>query len=178
MKYIVVDLEATCCDQDSVPRGEMEIIEIGAVLLDENFKPVREFSEFVRPVRNPKLSPFCKQLTSITQCDVDSANHFVEVMLLFEDWIRDCGEELVWLSWGAYDKKQFIQDCNYHDIEYTLPEHLNAKVLYSQQRGCKKQFGMAKALRQRDIELDGTHHRGIDDARNIAKLIEYCYNGD
>ena len=32
---------------------------------------------------------------------------------------------------------------------------------------------MAKALQLVDLPLEGTHHRGIDDARNIAKLLPY-----
>jgi inhibitor of KinA sporulation pathway (predicted exonuclease) len=32
---------------------------------------------------------------------------------------------------------------------------------------------MAQALRLAEIELQGTHHRGIDDARNIARLMPF-----
>ena len=37
--------------------------------------------------------------------------------------------------------------------------------------GFTKERGMAKALRHANIELEGTHHRGGDDANNIAKLF-------
>lgn len=57
-RYIlVVDLEATCCDDRSISRRQMEIIEIGAVLLDlRDRRVISEFQRFVRPVRHPQLT--------------------------------------------------------------------------------------------------------------------------
>ena len=50
--YLVIDLEATCDNGGRVPRDEMEIIEIGGVLVDhETLEPIDEFASFVRPVR-------------------------------------------------------------------------------------------------------------------------------
>jgi 3'-5' exoribonuclease 1 len=47
--YLVVDLEATCDDRGAVPRGEMETIEIGAVLVDaETLQPLDEYQTFIR----------------------------------------------------------------------------------------------------------------------------------
>jgi hypothetical protein len=54
----------------------MEIIEIGAVMLDEKYKDVREFDTFVRPIANPVLSTFCTQLTTIQQSNIDGAPPF------------------------------------------------------------------------------------------------------
>ena len=36
-------------------------------------------------------------------------------------------------------------------------------------------MGMKGALRNENIKLEGTHHRGIDDARNIAKIFLNCF---
>ena len=74
-KYLaIIDFEATCCDKNSFPRNEMEIIEIGMVIVDyDTFEKVSEFQSFVKPVRHDKLTAFCKNLTSITQETVDSA---------------------------------------------------------------------------------------------------------
>jgi inhibitor of KinA sporulation pathway (predicted exonuclease) len=150
----------------------MEIIEIGAVYLDSSRGPVvDEFARFVRPVLSPKLSQFCKKLTSITQVDVDGAETFFSVFNEFLNWIGDA--PFVLCSWGAYDLNQFRSDCTRHGIQ--LPEsferHINLKEefarLYSV-RSC----GMAAALKRTGLPLKGTHHRGIDDARNIAELAK------
>ncbi|HWO78436.1 MAG TPA: 3'-5' exonuclease, partial [Bacillus sp. (in: firmicutes)] len=37
--------------------------------------------------------------------------------------------------------------------------------------GKERGVGMARALEMLKLPLEGTHHRGIDDARNIAKIF-------
>ena len=85
MDYIIVDLEATC--QENNRDFENEIIEIGAVKLNDSFKYVDEFDIFVKPKLNPILSDFCKNLTSIKQEDVDGAVSFTEALDKFIYWI-------------------------------------------------------------------------------------------
>jgi inhibitor of KinA sporulation pathway (predicted exonuclease) len=51
MKYVIVDVEATCCNQNFFPRDEMEIIEIGSVAINsETFDLDDEYDCFIRPV--------------------------------------------------------------------------------------------------------------------------------
>lgn len=170
MRYIYCDLEATCEENDR--SWDMEIIEIGAVMTDTiDGGVISEFgnSQFVKPIVNPTLTNFCKNLTTIKQEDVDNADPLPVVLKRFVDW---CGTEpFVWCSWGLYDKKQIQKDCARHGIEFpvVLENHRNLKDDYEISHGHKR-FGMAKALNTEGIVLDGTHHRGIDDARNTAKL--------
>ena len=141
-----MDLEATCDDRGAVPKQEMEIIEIGAVLVEpREFAVLSEYQSFVRPQRHPRLTVFCRGLTTISQAEVDAAPLFPQVMEL---------------------------DCALHRVPYPMPgRHLNVKALFSETRGIKKRLGMAEALQHAGLELTGTHHRGIDDARNIARLL-------
>lgn len=178
--YLVVDLEATCSKDGAVPRHQMEIIEIGAVMVDgEHLEPIEDWQSFVRPVRHPTLTPFCTELTSITQAQVDAAPGFVEVIEAFTRWfagVANAGAGWpVFCSWGDYDRHQFEQDARHHGIAYPMPaEHINVKRAFSRALGTTRKFGMAGALRQVGLTLVGTHHRGIDDARNIAKLLPYA----
>jgi inhibitor of KinA sporulation pathway (predicted exonuclease) len=75
-KYVIFDLEATCYDRSSdetIPDGfRNEIIEIGAVMLDENGLEISRFGKFAKPLTFPTLSKFCTKLTTITQEDVDN----------------------------------------------------------------------------------------------------------
>jgi inhibitor of KinA sporulation pathway (predicted exonuclease) len=48
---------------------------------------------------------------------------------------------------------------------------VNIKRAFAKYHGCKP-CGMDKAMRHAGLKLEGTHHRGIDDARNIARLLE------
>jgi len=46
-----------------------------------------KFCRFIRPVVNPILSSFCRELTSITQEQVNRASKFESVVEDFQDWI-------------------------------------------------------------------------------------------
>jgi len=170
--YLIVDVEATCWEREDIRQQESEIIEIGAVLFDaEKRKSVREFQSFIRPVRNPVLSDFCKQLTSIKQGDVDSAPVFQDVINTLKEQIL-YQYDYFFASWGEYDRKQFIRDCEYHHIEYPFGEdHLNLKKLFAKKYS-RKPCGMTIALDMLNISMEGIHHRGIDDARNITKIFD------
>ena len=175
--YLVIDVEATCDDAGTVPGPEMEIIEVGAVFVDgDSLAPLEEFQTFVRPVRHPRLTAFCTQLTTITQAMVDAAPGFPEAMAALSSRIHAHGgaPQVLFASWGAYDRSQFEQDCRYHSVAWPFgPDHLNLKAQFSERRGSSRRFGMAQALRVVGLPLAGTHHRGIDDARNIARLLPF-----
>lgn len=171
---IIVDLEATCCDGRSFPRQEMEIIEIGAVAVESRTaKILDEFQSFVRPIRNPVLTDFCQKLTSITHEQVASAPEYPQVIKDFGRWLENYPSQ-DFCSWGAYDKGQFEQDCRYHKVPYPFPgPHRNLKIEFSKHRRENRRYGLAGALRTLGFSFEGTHHRGIDDARNIARIYQF-----
>lgn len=168
---VIVDLEATCCNDSSFPRHEMEIIEIGAVAANAKSAEIHsEFQCFVRPVRHPKLTGFCRQLTSISQQQVDAADDFPTVLATFRQWLSHLGH-YDFCSWGFYDRKQFEQDCSFHGVAYPFAgRHRNLKVEFAEAIGARRKMGVGGALKHLGLEFQGTPHRGIDDARNIARI--------
>jgi inhibitor of KinA sporulation pathway (predicted exonuclease) len=171
---VIVDLEATCCDQNSFPREEMEIVEIGAVRVSSSTGEIEsEFGAFVKPVRNPILTEFCSDLTTISQEDLKDADSYPQVLAAFWSWLEE-QPDYDFCSWGDYDKKQFMQDCEYHRLAYPFSGiHRNLKAEFSAAIGGKKRFGLGGAIRKIGLEFEGTAHRGIDDARNIARIYRH-----
>lgn len=176
---VIVDLEATCCDQNSFPREEMEIIEIGAVRVSSTTGDIEsEFGAFVKPVRNPILTEFCQELTTITQEDLREAGTYPQVLAAFSSWLEE-QPDYEFGSWGDYDKTQFMQDCAYHRVAYPLSgNHRNLKAEFSAATGSKKRFGLGSAIRKIGFEFEGTAHRGLDDARNIARVYRHLLKGN
>lgn len=170
--YLVVDLEATCDDRGQVPRDRSEIIEIGAVLVEgKKLEPIDELATFVKPVLHPKLTRFCMELTTITQAQVDTAPGFVEVAAKLAAF----GKGALFCSWGNYDRNQLAADAARHGLPSPLgPEHLNLKQAFADAAGLSRGIGTYAALARARLEPTGTHHRGIDDARNIARLLPYA----
>ncbi len=170
MKYIILDLEATCWEGRS--EGQNETIEIGAVMIDEQGKIESEFVQFIKPLKHPVLSDFCTQLTSIQQSDVDDAPYFNEAIEKFKTWFGCLDGNYLLCSWGFYDRKQFESDCKLHGLDTSWVEpHISLKHQYREILNLRRAIGMKRALLNEGMELDGTHHRGIDDARNIAKIF-------
>lgn len=171
-RYLVVDLEATCDDLHAMPREQTEIIEIGAVLVDgATLEPLDEFQAFVRPVVHPRLTAFCTRLTSITQADVVRAPTFKFVA----QRLAAFGQGALFCSWGGYDKNQLERDARRAGIRSPLgPRHLNLKEAFARAAGERSEMGNQSAMRRVGLTPTGTHHRGIDDARNIARLLPYA----
>jgi inhibitor of KinA sporulation pathway (predicted exonuclease) len=170
--FLVIDLEATCDDGGRIPEKIMEIIEIGAVLVDAStLEPVGEFQTFVRPVIRPKLTAFCTELTTIRQADVDGAPTFPDAIEALARFQGD--RNALFCSWGDYDRKQFEIDAARWGVPLPLKGHMNLKKRFSATLGEATRYGMSSALERVGLPLTGTHHRGIDDARNIAKLLPY-----
>jgi inhibitor of KinA sporulation pathway (predicted exonuclease) len=83
---LALDVEATCDDGPTVPRQEMETLEIGAIILSAECEVIDEFQTFIKPIRHPRLTPFCTRLTSIRQADVDGAPYFYDAIEAFRAW--------------------------------------------------------------------------------------------
>ena len=175
--YIIFDLEATCVEDRKV-QFTNEIIEIGAVKLDKDLNQIDTFGTFVKPTINPVLSEFCVSLTTIQQQDVDSGEGFEVALQRFAEWIIADGDEVMLLSWGHYDKKQILNESEmkgyYGEIHGLLRSHRSLKHDFAQVKKTKA-CGMKKALQWLKIEQVGTHHRGIDDALNIAEIFKAIY---
>jgi 3'-5' exoribonuclease 1 len=149
-----------------------EIIEIGAVMLNGYGEVLSKFNRFVRPILNPNLSAFCQELTSIRQSDVDRANTFDKVAEAFQDWGMMFEEDYLLVSWGAFDRRMLIQDSELHDMDSDWAEnHLNLKQQYTEMKRLNRPTGLKWAVEKEGFEFTGAHHRGIDDAINLAKIF-------
>lgn len=172
MNYIIYDLEATCWEHPP-PGFVQETIEIGAYKVNQ-FGEVRgKFNRFIRPSVHPTLSPFCRELTTITQQDVNRADLFPVVIEEFMDWGRiDEEGAYVLCSWGAFDRKMFEHDCKLHRLEHEwTARHVNLKEQYRIMKRLRSGIGLRKAVEKEDILFTGQHHRGISDAENLVKLF-------
>lgn len=174
MRYwLVIDLEATT-DEGGWPIAEMEIIEIGATLVTEGGKEIDRFQCFVKPLRRPLLTPFCSQLTHISQAQVDTALPFAQRWPHFEQWLAPHAQHLMgWLSWGEYDRRQLEQQWQDDGLRSQLtqsPYH-NLKQRFAKARQLKRPIGLNAALRLCGLQFQGQQHRALEDARNTARLL-------
>jgi len=171
--FIVIDVEATCYERNDEPANfQSEIIEIGlCVIRLEDRELVEKKSIIVRPVLFP-VSPFCTTLTTLTPADVDKGISFKEACdILVNEYHSN---KRAWGSWGDYDKNQFYKQSNRENVQYPLYRtHINIKNLYSLMFKKKIECGVHGACEEMfgKDSFDGTQHRGVDDAWNIARIF-------
>jgi len=174
-RFLVVDLEATCSDDGTITAEEMEIIEMGACWVTETGDVLQRFQHLVRPLERPILTPFCKSLAGIAQENVDQSPLFPVAAQALREFVSETSfPDAIWMSWGAYDFKQMTRDSQRHGIASPLEmPHQNAKRMFAKAQRIGKEVGMAKACALARIEMEGQHHRGLDDAVNIGKLMPW-----
>ncbi|WP_328952739.1 3'-5' exonuclease [Kitasatospora purpeofusca] len=166
----VVDVEATCWEGQPPPGQVSEIIEIGLTVVDLRAgERLAKHRLLVRPARS-EVSPFCTALTGLTPAEVAGGLSFTEACRTLAALHRTGATP--WASWGDYDRNQFTQQCRRTGAEYPFGHrHTNAKVAFTSSYGLRRRPGMAQALTVAGLPLEGRHHRGDDDAWNIAALV-------
>jgi len=170
-KIIIIDLEATCW-QGTQPKYEVgEIIEIGICVLDTTTGIITQNQGLLIKPEVSTVSEFCTQLTTITQSQLDKEGmSFKEACNILRTEYDTY--QYTWASYGAYDYNMLEKQCNFRKMDFPVSKnHINVKELFTEKKGLKKKVGMNGALHILDIPLEGTHHRGKDDAKNIAKIL-------
>ncbi|TFK91691.1 exonuclease [Polyporus arcularius HHB13444] len=189
---LILDIEATCGDPPGpvVPRNEMEIIELPTLLYDIEQDQVKAtFHEYVRPVRHPTLTKFCTDLTGIEQSTVDAADTFPIVWERYQEFLREHGaiqdpESVAYLTCGDWDLKIMLPlqlhlsgtqvglDPSTGALAPPYNRWINVKKSFQRLHGLKNPRGMAGMLRHANMELEGRHHSGIDDCKNILRVVQ------
>ena len=171
--WLVIDLEATT-DDGGWPIEEMEVIEIGASVVTRAGREVDHFQRFIRPQRRPLLTPFCRQLTRITQANIDAGAPMVQVWQQFERWLGQHLPKLEgWASWGDYDRQQLEQEWQQKKLDSALARlpHMNLKQQFAHARQLRRAPGLNSALQLAGMQFNGQQHRALEDARNTARLL-------
>ena len=126
MNYIVFDLEWNQCpygkDREN-KRLPFEIIEFGAVKLDENRKVIDKFQQIVKPAVYHRLHYRTKEILNIDKNTLESGLSFSKSVRRFLRW---CGEDIVFCTWGPTDLIELQRNLKY----YTMLHFLEGPVRY------------------------------------------------
>lgn len=169
-RIVVIDVEATCWKKGVFSRKK-ETIEIGAVLMRLDRPPAEweEFQTFVRPLKLPRLSTFCRELTGIAQADVDAAPSFPEALQAFFSWAQPL-DRVVLASWSHFDVWQLDLDLENHELPKLAFPFLDVKKLAAHIIGGKNLEDTARELAPESTETP--RHRAIADARRTARILK------
>lgn len=180
MKHIVVDLEMNAIRRKSEARKiwNMETIEIGGVMLDDNLKEIAAFRTYVKPEFNDCIERKIMRLTGITDDMVKNAPCFNEALKMFTNWCLGTNDDVTIYAWSESDYMQISKEMllkNYHvsdrEKDLLLNEWFDFQHEYDSHLGFQKQISLRMALDMAGVDFFGREHDALDDARNTAELL-------
>ncbi|KAL1926193.1 hypothetical protein VTP01DRAFT_6058 [Rhizomucor pusillus] len=179
--YLFFDVEATC-EANGGFTFPNEIIEFPVVLVDgKTFEIVDEFQSYVKPSINPTLSDFCKELTGISQEQVDNSPDFVEVLNKFQEFMGKYSlfreKTAAFVTDGPFDIRDFItKQCEHSNLErrpaYFERPWVNIRKLFKDFYKLKENKNIPAMLEALSMEFKGHQHSGLDDARNLVRIAQ------
>ena len=179
MNYIVLDLEWNQSPTGRVIKNKygalpFEIIEIGAVKMDEDCKIISSFSRVIKPSVYLKLHKAVARLLPINMRDLLKGRGFIEVITDFLKW---CGDDVIFCTWGEADLLQIQRNMRFHgmDIPFPFPFlYIDLQKIFSACHPCgKKNPSLSNAVDMLGLPKGSTFHRAINDAHYTALVAQH-----
>lgn len=175
MNYIVLDLEWNQGEKTAEETTGLlfEIIEIGAIKMNEEFKMIGEFSEIVKPQVYHEMHHVTSKLIHMQMEELERGKPFDEVCKRFLEW---CGEdEYIFCTWGSLDLLELQRNMKYYQMKPIADKpfaFLDIQKLFA--------LGLEEPKERRSLEYgidflkivkDIPFHRAFSDAYYTAKIL-------
>ncbi|VYU22457.1 exonuclease [Clostridium tertium] len=190
MAFIVIDLEFNNLEgihkyypkiYDENPEFknlelDNEIIEIGAIKLDNYMKPLKEFKTYIKPKVIPVLNPKISEITNITEDDLKDGLSFEKGIDKLQELI-DEGDVIC--SWAKDDIIEIINNAIFHKYNKLnwLKNYLDLQEYSTKILGKKKSLSLKNALEELKIKVDNNKlHDALNDAVYTSEVFKRIYN--
>lgn len=179
MSIVVLDFEMNPIHP---PKGNLtrEIIEIGAVRLDDQYQIADHFSCFVKP-QYAAIAPKIKKLTGIDEAYLRRADAFAEAMGKFSEWIDEGPAQIY--GWSDSDETQFRKECEYKGVQVpaNMENWIDFQPIYKEKMEIRSEgaLSLQKAAGWHGIRFDKKEaHRAGYDAEITAALVRSVLTGE
>ena len=184
MNYIIVDFEMNPVagehkEERKISRNE--IIEIGAVIMDESFLVLGEFKTLVKPQFNDVIYKKYETLTGISTQMVSGAPTFATAYEMFVNWCESYGNDYEVYAWSENDYNQLTAEMKLK--QYSKPDKMRPfekwfdfQKEYTEKLGLERIISLEKALNYAGIVFEGHMHDALCDAKNTAELFAIVRN--
>jgi len=173
--YIVVDLE-----WNQSPYGKkrknykipFEIVEIGAVKLDEDLVPMGEFREIIKPQVYGEIHSKIHEITHMSMKELIQGDKFDKVFARFIKW---CGNDYIFCTWGSMDLTELQKNIDYYKIPNPFKKPLffyDIQKLYSLlYEDGKIKRALDTVIELMNISHTRPFHRALDDAFYTSQIM-------
>ncbi len=175
MNYIIFDLEwnQTRGRELLLESGHFltgEIIEIGAVRLDDKFNLTGSFKYLVKPVFYKKIHSRVLELTGL---DEEALSHGVPFVIAYENFLKFCGDNFVTFTWGNADIPVLKENLEAHGIEKWEHKNYDLQIIYKNQiKGAKRSTALVAAAEYLQLKIPGKLHDALNDASLTTAVLK------
>lgn len=185
MNYIIYDLEFNQKNNDSMENEiikskntiPFEIIQIGAIKLNENFETISTFNTLIKPVIYETIHPFVQSLTNITNAQVSLCQNFPTVYEAFLNFIGN--EEVILCVWGIVDIKELIRNVRFYNLStLKIAKYIDVQAYASKYLNSNKnsRIGLKNAIDLLGIQVKGDFHDAYNDAYYTSEIFKIIYD--
>lgn len=155
-----------------------EIIQIGAVKLNDNFEIIATFNRLIKPSLYNEIHPFIEELTGINTEMVATEKHFPSV---YKEFLKFIGSnDFVMCVWGIDDIKQLIRNIHYHslNIHNNIKKYIDIQNLASKEFNTPKgnRLGLKTAVEFWNIPIQNDFHNALNDAVYTCHVFKKVFN--
>ncbi len=175
MQHIMIDLEMNKIEKQRQDEKKLssEIIEIGAVRMDEKFNFLDKYQTYVSTDFGA-MDPIIIELTGITDEMLVGAPRFARAMDDFAKWIGK--EPATFYSWSLSDIRQFQNESDFKGYKGKIISRMEKNWVdfqeeYSKLLGISKKIKLDQAVSAADYEFTGDQHTALADAVNTAEIL-------
>ncbi|HIT87369.1 MAG TPA: exonuclease domain-containing protein [Candidatus Coprocola pullicola] len=184
MYYIVLDLEfnqpfhfKTGFQTTLHPDCPFEIIQIGAVKLDEKFAMLDCFNFLIKPTIYPRIHPYVEKITSLTYEKLKDCPTFPQAYASFVNFIGT--EDTVLCTWGSDDIKSLFKNILFYHLDTTkiCNRFINVQKFASSylKYEAGKAIGLKNAVTELHIKVEEPFHNALYDALYTAKVFQIVH---
>ncbi len=175
---IVLDLEFTPLRDPDLQRvANDEILEIGAVKLDEQNKLLDEFQLYVKP-QYSSIPPHITKITGITEETVADAPEYSEAIRRFTAWVGD-NEPSRFYTWSTSDQNVILREADLKEVwleDMYYAHWVDLQRIHQRMYGFARPMNLTNALGSMQIYFNGTEHGALADARNTVEILRNLNN--
>ena len=180
MDYVIFDLEWNQSPEGkkySNRRLPFEIIEIGAVKLNERKETVDTFHRLIKPQVYNWIHNSIREVIRVNYKDLETGTPFPQAVREFIEW---CGDDWHFCTWGNQDVMELQRNMKYYELLHLLPGPV---AYYDIQKLFSSCFEDGESRRSLEYAIDflgikkgDDFHRAFADAFYTAKVLAFMEN--
>lgn len=163
-----------CIDKEDNTLGYWEIISIGVVKFSLKTRKVDKFYSIIKPKIQTILSERCKEITGLTQEDINNGIDFRESMKLLEKWIGD--GKVIFISWGKEDIKALKNNSRLYGNENQIVYKARKNYIDFQKEfsyyheNMNQVISLKNSIELLGMKFKGEQHNALNDAYNLYRV--------